>query len=122
MITKIDKNKRRAKIHKRIRKTIVGTPERLRLCVFKSLNHIYVQIIDDIQGHTLISCSTLEKDVVGSVAEMSKVDAAKYVGQQVAKKALEAGIENVVFDRSGYIYTGRVQALAEGARETGLKF
>ncbi len=122
MITKIDKNKRRMKIHKRIRKTIVGTPERLRLCIFKSLNHTYVQIIDDIQGHTLVSCSTLEKEIASSVAQMNKVDAAKYIGQQVAKKALEAGIGNVIFDRSGYIYTGRVQALAEGAREAGLKF
>ncbi len=122
MITKIDRNKKRSKIHKRIRKAITGTPERLRLCVFKSLNHTYAQVIDDTKGHTLAASSTLEKEVASSIAKMSKIDAAKFVGQQVAKKALAAGIENVVFDRGGYIYTGRVQAVAEGAREAGLKF
>lgn len=127
MITKIDKNEKRKKIHMRTRKAIVGTPDRLRLCVYRSLNHIYAQIIDDsitenMTGKTLVSCSTVEKDVVAAVAKMTKTDAAKYVGEQVAKKAIAAGIEDVVFDRGGYIYTGRVQALAEGARAAGLKF
>jgi len=122
MITRIDRNKKRIKIHKRIRKNIVGTPDKLRLCVYKSLNHTYAQIVDDTKGHTLVASSTLEKEVADAVAKMNKVDAAKLVGQQIAKKALAAGIDNIVFDRGGYVYTGRVQAVAEGAREAGLKF
>ena len=122
MISKIDKNADRLKRHKRVRNKVSGTAERPRLSVFRSLNHIYAQVIDDIQGKTLVSCSTLDKEVRESVKELTKKEAAKVVGQEVAKRALEKGITEVVFDRGGYIYTGRVQNVADGAREAGLKF
>lgn len=107
------------KRHNRVRGKISGTPERPRLCVFRSENHIYAQIIDDVAGNTLVSASTVEKGFEGLG---SNCDAAKKVGVTVAERALKKGIEEVVFDRGGYIYHGRVQALAEGAREGGLKF
>ena len=122
MITKIDKNADRLKRHERVRSKISGTPERPRLCVFRSLSHIYAQIIDDVAGNTLVSCSTLDKAVVESVKELTKKEAAKVVGTEIAKRALEKGITEVVFDRGGYIYTGRVECVADGAREAGLKF
>lgn len=122
MISKIDKNAIRQKRHQRVRAHLSGTAERPRLCVYRSLNHIYAQIIDDVKGVTLVSCSTVEKDIIKKVSELNKVDAAKVVGEEVAKKALAAGIEEVVFDRGGYLYTGRVLSLADGAREAGLKF
>ena len=122
MISKIDKNADRLKRHKRVRNKVSGIAERPRLSVFRSLNHIYAQVIDDIQGKTLVSCSTLDKEVRESVKELTKKEAAKVVGQEVAKRALEKGITEVVFDRGGYIYTGRVQNVADGAREAGLKF
>ena len=122
MINKKNSNVARIKRHQRVRKNISGTAERPRLNVFKSLNHIYAQVIDDIQGKTLVSCSTLDKEVRESVKELTKKEAAKVVGQEVAKRALEKGITEVVFDRGGYIYTGRVQNVADGAREAGLKF
>ena len=119
MVTKQDSNKARQHRHKRVRGKISGTPERPRLCVFRSENHIYAQIIDDVAGNTLVSASTVEKGFEGLG---SNCDAAKKVGATVAERALKKGIEEVVFDRGGYIYHGRVQALAEGAREGGLKF
>ena len=122
MITKIDKNADRIKRHQRVRKKVSGTAECPRLCVFRSLNHIYAQIIDDVKGNTLVACSTVEKAIIDMVKEMSKQEAAKVVGQEIAKRALEKGIKEVVFDRGGYIYTGRVEAVADGAREAGLMF
>ncbi len=122
MISKIDKNADRLKRHQRVRNKVSGTPERPRLSVFRSLNHIYAQIIDDVKGNTLVSCSTLDKQVAEMVKDLSKKEAAKVVGQEVAKRALEKGITEVVFDRGGYIYTGRVESVADGAREAGLKF
>ena len=119
MVSRIDSNEQRLKRHKRVRGKISGTAERPRLCVFRSLQHIYAQVIDDTTGKTLAAASSNEKDfgIYGGNCE-----AAKKVGQLVAERALKAGIENVVFDRGGYVYHGRVQALAEGARESGLKF
>ena len=119
MITKPDSNKARLKRHARVRSKISGTPECPRLDVFRSAKHIYVQIIDDVNGVTLASASSLEKDFG---AYGGNKEAAKKVGELIAKRALEKGIENVVFDRGGYIYHGRVKELAEGAREGGLKF
>ena len=107
------------KRHGRVRGKISGTPERPRLCVFRSEKHIYAQIIDDVAGKTLVSASSVEKDFEGSG---SNKEAARKVGKTVAERAVKAGIEEVVFDRGGYIYHGRVQELAEGAREGGLKF
>ena len=122
MITRIDKNADRINRHRRVRKKVSGTAECPRLCVYRSLNHIYTQIIDDVKGNTLVACSTVEKSVMEMVKDLSKTEAAKVVGQEVAKRALAKGIEVVVFDRGGYIYTGRVQSVADGAREAGLKF
>lgn len=122
MITKINKNAVRQKRHLRVRNKISGTAERPRFNVFRSTNNINVQIIDDVKQVTLVSCSTLDKDMSKKVAKLTKTEAAKLVGEMAAKKALAAGIEEVVFDRGGYLYTGRVQAVAEGAREAGLKF
>ena len=109
----------RLKRHARVRGKISGTPERPRLCVFRSESNIYAQIIDDVAGNTLCSASTVEKEFDGNGGN---VEAAKKIGLKVAERALSKGIETVVFDRGGYIYHGRVKALAEGAREGGLKF
>ncbi len=122
MITKIDKNQDRLKRHARVRKKISGTSACPRLSVFRSLNHIYAQIINDENGTTLVACSTVEKEVAALVADKSKKEAAKIVGAKLAEKALAKGIDSVVFDRGGYLYTGRVASLADGAREAGLKF
>ncbi len=122
MINKIDKNQERLRRHTRVRKKISGTGETPRMSVYRSLNHIYVQIIDDVKGVTLCAASTMEKDIKAAVAEMSKSDAARYVGKKAAEKAVAMGIKAVVFDRGGYLYTGRVQAVADGAREAGLNF
>ena len=122
MITKIDKNAERKRRHVRVRKTVKGTPERPRLNVYRSTNHIYAQIIDDTKGVTLASASTLEKAVKTEIAGKTKREAAAIVGKVAAERAKAKGIEAVVFDRGGYLYTGRVQALADGAREAGLKF
>ena len=122
MITKKDKNQDRIIRHARVRKKVSGTAERPRLSVYRSTNHIYAQIIDDVKGNTLCSASTLSKEVAAELAKATKTDAAKLVGAAVAKKALSLGIKEVVFDRGGYLYTGRVQALADGAREAGLEF
>ena len=117
MINKQSSNVARLRRHKRVRKAISGTAACPRLCVFRSLKNIYAQIIDDTKGVTLVAASSLEIEGNGGNKE-----AAKAVGELIAKKALEKGIENVVFDRGGYIYHGRVQELADGAREAGLKF
>ena len=122
MINKIDKNKERVRRHIRVRKKVSGTAEAPRFSVYRSLNHIYVQVIDDVKGVTLCSASTMEKEVKAKIGDMTKTDAAKLVGKTVAEKAKKLGIENVVFDRGGYLYTGRVQAVADGAREAGLNF
>ena len=122
MITKKDKNADRIIRHARVRKKVSGTAARPRLCVYRSTNHIYAQVIDDVKGNTLCAASTVEKDIAAKVAERSKSDAAKVVGAAIAEKAQALGIKEVVFDRGGYLYTGRVQALADGAREAGLEF
>lgn len=122
MITVKDKNQDRLVRHARVRKKVSGTAEAPRLNVYRSLNHIYAQVIDDVAGNTLVSASTREKEVAEMVKGKTKTEAAKIVGETVAKRALEKNIEQVVFDRGGYLYTGRVQALAEGARAAGLKF
>lgn len=116
--------KRQSRIarHNRVRGKVVGTPERPRLNVFRSLANIYAQVIDDEKGHTLVSASTLDKDVAGQLEGKKKSEAAKIVGQVLAQRAKDAGISKVVFDRGGYRYHGRVAALAEGAREGGLEF
>ncbi len=121
MIKKIDKNEIRKGRHQRIRNKVSGTAERPRLCVYRSLNHIYAQVIDDVKGMTLASASTVEKEVASQVAEMTKTDAAKLIGKLAAERAMDKGIKEVVFDRGGYVYTGRVAAVADGAREAGLK-
>lgn len=120
MFNKADRKLSRAKRHLRVRKKVTGTAERPRLAVFRSEKNIYAQIIDDVAGRTLVAASSLDKDFAGKVG--SNKEAAKLVGEAVAKKAIEAGITEIVFDRGGYVYHGRVQMLAEGAREAGLKF
>ena len=122
MINKNDKNRDRLVRHKRVRNKVSGNAERPRLSVYRSLSQIYAQIIDDEKGVTLVSCSTLDPEVKGQLEGKSKTEQAKVVGQVLAKRALDKKIEEVVFDRGGYIYIGRVQALADGAREAGLKF
>ena len=122
MISKINKNEDRKKRHARVRLKVNGTTECPRLCVYRSLNHIYAQIIDDVNGNTLVACSTKEKAVAALLGEKNKSEQAKVVGIELAKKATAKGIEEVVFDRGGYLYIGRVAALADGAREAGLKF
>ncbi len=107
--------------HKRIRKKVSGTPERPRLCVYKSLKYIYAQVIDDTRGHTLVSASSIEKEF-SDLKSRDTIEAAKRVGELIAKRALEKGIKKVVFDRSGYKYHGRVAALADAARAQGLEF
>lgn len=122
MITKTDKNLVRKKRHARVRRTVVGTVERPRLNVFRSSKHIYAQLIDDVAGHTIVSASTLDKEIRDEISNGGNVEAAQKVGQLIAKRALEKGHQSVVFDRGGYLYHGRVKALAEAARETGLQF
>ena len=122
MIKKIDKNQERLRRHTRVRKKISGTAQMPRLSVYRSLNHIYVQVIDDVKGVTLCSASTMEKEVKAEIKNLNKTDAAKVVGKKVAERAKKNGIKEVVFDRGGYLYTGRVQAVADGAREAGLNF
>ena len=122
MISKVDKNQERLRRHKRVRKNISGTAESPRLCVYRSLVNIYAQIIDDTKGVTLVACSTMEKEIKSQLEGKTKQEQAKLVGAKLAEKAIAQGISAVVFDRGGYLYTGRVAALAEGAREGGLKF
>ena len=127
MITKIDKNAVRQRRHARVRKNVTGTAETPRMNVYRSLNHIYVQVIDDRAGDvkggvTIAAASTMDKAVKEKIAGLNKTDAAKVVGAVAAERAMAKGIEAVVFDRGGYLYTGRVKAIADGAREAGLKF
>ena len=122
MIGKIDKNKIRKRKHVRVRKKISGTADCPRLCVYRSNSHIYAQIIDDEAGVTLVSASSLDKDIKGELSNGSNIQAASAVGKLVAERAAAKEIKDVVFDRSGYRYHGRVQALAEAAREAGLNF
>ena len=120
MITKANKNATRKKRHARVRSKLAGTPSRPRLNVFRSNKHIYAQLIDDANGVTLASASTLDKEI--SLESTSNVVAAKKVGEVIAKRAVEKGVSEVVFDRGGYLYHGRIQALADAARENGLQF
>ena len=122
MIKKPSKNALRLKRHLRIRNKISGTADVPRLCVFRSSKHIYAQIIDDVKGVTLACASTLEKGLCAGLKSTRDINAAKAVGAQIAKKAVSCGISAVVFDRGGYLYHGRVKALADSAREAGLKF
>ncbi|MCC8046191.1 MAG: 50S ribosomal protein L18 [Clostridiales bacterium] len=122
MINKKSRTEVRLNKHKRIRNRFSGTAERPRLAVFRSNKHMYVQIIDDTVGHTLVSASTLQKEISSQLEQTDTVDAAAYLGKVVAERALEKGIKEVVFDRGGFIYQGKVKALAEAAREAGLEF
>ena len=122
MINKINKNEQRQKRHVRLRHDLAGTTQRPRLNVYRTLNHIYAQIIDDTKGVTLVSCNTTQKDIKAKVAEMTNKEAARFVGEQIAKLAKKKKISQVVFDRGGYLYTGRVKELADGARAAGLEF
>ncbi|MBW5449160.1 50S ribosomal protein L18 [Cohnella sp. CFH 77786] len=122
MITKGDKNKARLKRHLRVRKKISGTTARPRLSVFRSSKHIYAQLIDDVSGTTLASASTVDKELAGQVGNGGNVEAARKVGELIAQRAKAKGYESVVFDRGGYLYHGRIQALADAAREAGLQF
>ena len=122
MVSKDSRTKIREKKHRRQRNRFSGTAERPRLAVFRSNNHMYAQIIDDTVGNTLVSACTLQKDVKAELEKTNNVDAAAYLGTVIAKKALEKGITTVVFDRGGFIYQGKVKALADAAREAGLEF
>jgi large subunit ribosomal protein L18 len=122
MIKKESRSKVRAKKHLRIRNRFSGTPERPRLAVFRSNNHMYAQIIDDTVGNTLVAASTVEKAAKAELEKTNDTNAAAYVGKAIAEKALEKGIKTVVFDRGGFIYQGKVKALADAAREAGLQF
>lgn len=122
MIQKVDRNQKRKKRHLRVRNKVMGTAERPRLNVFRSLKNIYAQLIDDEAGHTLVSASTLDPELKESVKNGGTVESAELVGELIAKRALDKGFQTVVFDRGGYVYHGRVKALAEGARKGGLQF
>jgi len=122
MVSKESRSKVRINKHRKLRNRFTGTPERPRLAVFRSNNHMYAQIIDDTVGNTLVSASTLQKDVKAELEKTNDVAAAAYLGTVIAKKALEKGITAVVYDRGGFIYQGKVKALADAAREAGLEF
>ena len=122
MVSKESRAEVRMNKHRKIRNRFSGTAERPRLAVFRSNNHMYAQIIDDTVGNTLVAASTLEKDVKAELEKTNNVDAAAYLGTVIAKKALEKGISTVVFDRGGFIYQGKIKALADAAREAGLEF
>ena len=122
MVSKKSRSEIRIKKHNRMRNRFAGTAERPRLSVFRSNNHMYAQIIDDVAGNTLVAASTLDKDVKAELEKTNNVEAAAYLGTVIAQKALDKGINTVVFDRGGFIYQGKVQALAEAAREAGLEF
>ncbi len=121
-VRKLSRDAHRQRVHLRVRTKVAGTPERPRLCVYRSLDHIYAQVIDDRAGRTLAAASSLDKETRKQLKGGGNVAAAKVVGKIIAERAKAAGIEQVVFDRGGYKYHGRVQALAEAAREAGLKF
>ena len=122
MINKVNKNSVRTKRHIRLRHDLAGTATCPRLNVYRTLKHIYAQIIDDTKGVTLVACNTTQKDIAAKVKDMTNKEQARYVGEQIAKLAKKQKITTVVFDRGGYIYHGRVEKLAEGAREGGLEF
>ena len=122
MVSKKSRAEIRAKKHRRLRNHISGTAERPRLAVFRSNNHMYAQIIDDTVGNTLVAASTVEKEVKAELEKTNNVDAAAYLGTVIAKRAIEKGIKEVVFDRGGFIYQGKIAALADAAREAGLEF
>ena len=122
MVSKESRSKVRINKHRKLRNRFTGTPERPRLAVFRSNNHMYAQIIDDTVGNTLVSASTLQKDVKAELEKTNDVAAAAYLGTVIAKKALEKGITAVVYDRGGFIYQGKIKALADAAREAGLEF
>ncbi len=122
MSGKLSRREKESRRHMRVRRKIKGTPERPRLCIFKSLNNIYGQIIDDVNGNTLMAASSLSSELKGELNNGANTEAAAKVGELIAKKALEKGIEEVVFDRGGYIYHGKVKAFADAAREAGLRF
>ncbi len=121
-MAKLSRNDNRVKRHERVRKTVFGTPEMPRLCVYRSSKNIYAQLIDDVNGKTLVAASTLDKDIKAACAYGGNKQAAKLVGKAVGEAAKKAGIETVAFDRGGYLYHGRVKELADGAREAGLQF
>jgi large subunit ribosomal protein L18 len=122
MITPIDRSSERCRIHRRIRAKISGSSNRPRLCVYRSLKYIYAQIVDDSQGKTLVAASTVEKDMRKQLKQAGNIQASKLVGKTIAERAQAKGIINVVFDRGGYLYHGRIKAVAEAARESGLHF
>ena len=122
MVSKVSRQDVRAKKHDRIRNRFKGTAERPRLAVFRSNSHMSAQIIDDVEGKTLVSASTMEKEVKSELKKTNDVEAAAYLGTVIAKKALDKGIKEVVFDRGGFIYQGKIKALADAAREAGLEF
>ncbi|HAU85502.1 MAG TPA: 50S ribosomal protein L18 [Lachnospiraceae bacterium] len=122
MVSKESRSKVRVNKHRRIRNRFAGTAERPRLAVFRSNNHMYAQIIDDVAGNTLVAASTLDKEVKSELDKTNDVAAAAYVGTVIGKKAVEKGITEVVFDRGGFIYQGKIKALADAAREAGLQF
>ena len=122
MVSKKSRSEVRVNKHRKLRNRLSGTAECPRLAVFRSNNHMYAQIIDDTVGNTLVSASTLQKDVKANLEKTNNVDAAAYLGKVIAEKALEKGIKDVVFDRVGFIYQGKIQALADAAREAGLNF
>jgi large subunit ribosomal protein L18 len=122
MISKGDKNKSRVKRHLRVRKKIQGTSLRPRLNIFRSEKHMYAQLVDDIRGQTLVSASTLDKEIKSQIANGANIESAKIIGELIAKRAKQVGIAQVVFDRGGYLYHGRVEALANAARNEGLEF
>ena len=122
MVSKESRSKVRVKKHMKLRNRFSGTAERPRLAVFRSNNHMYAQIIDDTVGNTLVSASTVQKEVKAELEKTNNVDAAAYLGKVIAKKALDKGITTVVFDRGGFIYQGKIKALADAAREAGLEF
>lgn len=122
MISKVSRSKVRQKKHKRLRNHLVGTATKPRLAVFRSNNHMYAQIIDDTVGNTLVSASTLQADVKADLTKTNDVAAAEKLGTVIGKKAIEAGIKEVIFDRGGFLYHGKIQALADAAREAGLQF
>ena len=122
MVSKESRQKVRVKKHRRMRNRLSGTAQRPRLAVFRSNNHMYAQIIDDTVGNTLVAASTLEKEVKAELEKTNNVDAAAYLGTVIAKRAIEKGIKTVVFDRGGFIYHGKIAALADAAREAGLEF
>lgn len=122
MIRKPSRQVAREKRHRRLRNFLSGTTQKPRLAVFRSNQHIYAQIIDDTKGHTLVSASTMEKNIVAIIEKTANKEAARVVGEAIAKKAIEKGITTVVFDRGGFIYQGKIQVLADAAREAGLQF